>query len=410
MSSPTTTNWKNKTVFTGDNLNVLRGMNSESVDLVYLDPPFNSNKSYSAPIGSIAAGAAFKDTWTLDDVDDAEHGLLADKHPALYKTIDAARHSHSTGMMSYLIMMTSRLIELKRIMKPSASIYLHCDQTASHYLKLLMDSVFHRNNFRNEIVWSYQRWTGATKHFQRMHDTILFYAASKNSTYNMLREEYSAKSKHKGARHSSTQDGKVIGQSYTGDTSRMKAMRDVWEVSYLNSQAKERTGYPTQKPLELMYRIIRASSNEGDTILDPFCGCATTLVAAELLNRQWIGIDISSMAVKLVAQRVEKAQGLYKDITSRDDIPSRTDQGKIKRYSHKDNKHFLYGKQMGNCVGCNEHFGYRHFAVDHFIAQSKGGGDEIANLQLLCGSCNTIKGSKTQAELIATLRSKGIIK
>lgn len=135
-------NVKPSTIFTGDNLEILRGFNSESIDLVYLDPPFNSNRNYSAPIGSKAAGAAFKDTWTWDDVKAEEHGLLADEYPGLHKVVDAVGHVHGRAMQAYLIMMSSRVIELKRILKPTGSIYLHCDPTASHYLKLLMDGVF----------------------------------------------------------------------------------------------------------------------------------------------------------------------------------------------------------------------------------------------------------------------------
>ena len=146
-------NWTNRTLWTGDNLDIMRGMNSETVDLIYLDPPFNSNRNYSAPLGSEAAGAAFKDTWTLSDVDEAWHGEIADRQPALYTIIDAAGLAHGKGMKSYLIMMAVRLLEMRRLLKDTGSIYLHCDPTASHYLKTLMDAVFGQSNFRNEIVW-----------------------------------------------------------------------------------------------------------------------------------------------------------------------------------------------------------------------------------------------------------------
>ena len=139
-------NWKDKTIFIGDNLHIMRGMNSASVDLIYLDPPFNSNRDYAAPIGSRAAGAAFKDTWTLSDVDLAEHGELAEKAPPLHTVIQAAREAHGKGMQSYLIMMSTRLLEIARILKDTGSIYLHCDPTASHYLKFVMDSIFGKNN------------------------------------------------------------------------------------------------------------------------------------------------------------------------------------------------------------------------------------------------------------------------
>ena len=146
-------NWANRTMWTGDNLSILRGLNSASVDLIYLDPPFNSNKTYSAPIGSKAAGAAFKDTWTLDDVDLAWHGEIAEQSPAVYAVIDAAGIAHGSGMKSYLIMMAVRLLEMHRVLKPTGSLYLHCDPTANAYLRMLLDAVFGARNFRSEIVW-----------------------------------------------------------------------------------------------------------------------------------------------------------------------------------------------------------------------------------------------------------------
>ncbi len=169
-------NWVNRTVWTGDNLDIMRGMNDECVDLIYLDPPFNSNRNYQAPIGSEAAGAAFKDTWTLSDVDEAWDGEIADREPALYAIIDAAGVAHGKGMKAYLIMMGVRLLEMRRILKPTGSIYLHCDPTASHYLKMLMDAVIGVGRFRNEIVWSYKKWTNSARCFQRNHDTLLFYS------------------------------------------------------------------------------------------------------------------------------------------------------------------------------------------------------------------------------------------
>ena len=168
-------NWKDKTTFIGDNLHIMRGMNSASVDLIYLDPPFNSNRNYAAPIGSKAAGAAFKDTWTLSDVDLAEHGELAEQAPPLHTVIQAAREAHGKGMQSYLIMMSTRLLEMKRILKDTGSIYLHCDSTASHYLKLVMDTVFGKDNFRNEVIWKRTSAHNDPGRFGRIHDTLLFY-------------------------------------------------------------------------------------------------------------------------------------------------------------------------------------------------------------------------------------------
>ena len=184
-------NWKNRTLWTGDNLDIMRGMNSETVDLIYLDPPFNSNKTYSAPVGSEAAGAAFKDTWTLSDVDEAWHGEIPDREPTLYAIIDAAGLSHGKGMKSYLIMMAVRLLEMRRVLNPTGSIYLHSDPTASHYLKMLMDAIFGYKNFRDEIVWHYGQRTAFLKQsFNRKHDVILFYASGGKVTVNKVHREW----------------------------------------------------------------------------------------------------------------------------------------------------------------------------------------------------------------------------
>lgn len=177
MAAP---NFADKTIWTGDNLDILRGMNSECVDLIYLDPPFNSNRNYAAPVGSKAAGAAFEDTWTLDKLDVAWMGLIADTHPAIASLLKTAGMTHGKGMQSYLTMMAVRLIELHRILKPSGSVYLHCDDTASHYLKQLMDAIFGRTAFRNEIIWQRQSAHNDSKGFGRVSDTVLFYGQSIN--------------------------------------------------------------------------------------------------------------------------------------------------------------------------------------------------------------------------------------
>ena len=190
----TEANFKNRTLWTGDNLDIMRGLNSESVDLIYLDPPFNSNREYSAPIGSEAAGAAFKDTWTLNDVDLAWHGLIAEENPGLYGIIDAAGVAHGKAMKSYLIMMAVRLLEMKRILKPTGSIYLHCDPTASHYLKLTMDSVFGPEQFRTEITWkrtsAHSDARQGRQQHGRVHDLILFYTKSGRWTWNRIYTNY----------------------------------------------------------------------------------------------------------------------------------------------------------------------------------------------------------------------------
>ena len=256
-------NWENRTMWTGDNLNILRGMNSESADLIYLDPPFNSNRTYSAPIGSQAAGAAFKDTWTLDDVDVAWHGEIAEQNPAVYAVIGAAGGTHGSGMKSYLIMMAVRLLEMYRLLKPTGSLYLHCDPTASHYLKVLMDAVFGKEEFRNEIVWCYRGGGVPKKDFARKHDIILRYSLGP-PTFNVDavripfsedstdRLKYTARSFRKGA---------------TYDTYRPnpkgKHPEDWWVMQPIMPSSKERVGYPTQKPLALLDRIIKAQQQRG---------------------------------------------------------------------------------------------------------------------------------------------------
>ena len=191
-------------MFTGDNLPIMRGMDSESIDLIYLDPPFNSKKQWSAPIGSKAAGAAFKDSWTLSDIDKADLGIMADERPQLAKLIDAIGDVNGNADKSYLLMMAPRLIEMQRILKPTGSIYLHCDPIMSHSLKLVMDEVFGGNQFRNEIVWHYSGWNKKLKYkFESRHDVILFYALGSRNKFNGLsrpwknEEEYIKRRKQK---------------------------------------------------------------------------------------------------------------------------------------------------------------------------------------------------------------------
>ena len=418
-------NFKSGTLWTRDNLEIMRGLNSRTVDLIYLDPPFNSNRDYAAPVGSKAAGAAFKDTWTLNDVDNAWHGEIADKDPAIYSAIAASELAYGRGMKSYLIMMAVRLMEMKRLMKPTASIYLHCDPTASHYLKILMDAVFGRTNFRNEIIWSYSGWNKRLKHkFESRHDVVYFYAKGKTNRFNSYsdpwesEQEYIAKRRQKvhedehGRKYvlSDAGDGKRV-KRYLGDAMEYGApVASVWAIDKINNSSKERVGYPTQKPLALLDRIIKASSDEGDLILDPFCGCATTLIAAEKLKRRWLGIDLSSKAADLVKLRMAHEADLIDrfDLIHRHDLPRRTDlRGEPVNY--RTHQHELFGKQEGRCNGCGHSFPFRNFTLDHIVPQKHGGSDHLANLQLLCGACNSTKGVGTQAQLLAKLKKLGLI-
>ena len=452
-------NWRNQTLWTGDNLDIMRGMNSESVDLIYLDPPFNSNRDYAAPIGSAAAGAAFKDTWTLSDVDLAWHGEIAESEPALYSIIDAAGVAHGKGMKSYLIMMAVRLLEIRRILKDTGSLYLHCDNTAGHYLKMLLDSLLGQGSFRSEITWRRTNAKGlAFKGYPNNADTLLYFTKSDSFVWNRpflphdedyIKRFYRHVEPETGRRYTlgdltnpnrdrpnltyewnghhrvwrwtkermqEAHDKGLIHYTSTG-LARQKRYLDemqgnpvdtIWEdIKPIQAQSAERTGYPTQKPLALLERIIRASSNEGDMVLDPFCGCATACVAAEKLGRQWAGIDISPNALVQVNNRLRNELGLFSlSVTHRTDIPRRTDLGTIPNY--RTQKHTLFGKFEGICQGCLISFPFRNLTIDHVIPSSRGGTDHVDNLQLLCGACNSVKGSGSNEEFLVKLRGMGL--
>lgn len=464
----TTPNFANKTLWTGDNLYVLRGLNSETVDLIYLDPPFNSNRTYEAPIGSQAAGAAFKDTWTLTDLDIAWMGLVAEQNPAIASLLETSGKVSGKGMQSYITMMAVRLMELHRILKTGGSIWLHCDPTANHYLKLLMDAVFGGENFRSQVTWRRTNAKGlALRGFPNNADLLLYYSKGDGFGWNRPLAPNDQAYVTKFYRHVEPETGRryqladlvnpnpdrpnltyeflgvtrvwrwtrqrmqaaydkgLVVQQRPGAVPRLKRYLDetrgrtvdtIWDdIKPIQANSRERTGYPTQKPLALLERIISASSNPNDVVLDPFCGCATACVAAERLERQWVGIDISSKAVDLVKDRLRMSPPLgigslfhFGYVTERTDVPQRTDiQTPI---NYRQNKHVLYGWQEGGCNGCKVHFEYRHLEVDHIVPQSRGGTGHIENLQLLCASCNRIKGDRDQAYLVAQLQSRGLIK
>ncbi len=309
-------------------------------------------------------------------------------------------------MKSYLIMMAVRLLEMKRLLKDTGSIYLHCDPTASHYLKMLMDVVFGQNNFRNEIVWCYTGPGNFRRDFARKHDTIFRYVSGKTWIFNAddVRRPYKATFTPARGVH-----GANKGTASEERHNKGGVPTDWWNDGYLSNISawrKELTGYPTQKPVALLERIIRASSNPHDVVFDPFCGCATALVAADRIERQWIGIDLSPMAASLVLKRIREDRGpLFNDVIHREDFPKRTDLGKLPHY--KTHKQTLFGKQEGICAGCETLFYFRNLTVDHIVPQSKGGSDHIDNLQLLCNACNSQKGTRSQEEFLAGLIAAG---
>ncbi len=387
------------TLYTGDNLYILNGMNSEMVDLIYLDPPFNSKRTYSAPIGSKAMGAEFKDIWTWSDVD-AECLNALDDHPALVEYIYSIGRVHGKAMMSYITYMAQRIIQMHRVLKDTGSLYLHVDPTASHYLKIVLDQIFGKDNFQNEIIWYYKNASRGRKRFAKSHDIILVYSKAKDFTFyadNVLVPFESGMTAWRKAKSG-------------GEMPKGKVPDDVIIMPSLNTMASERTGYPTQKPLALLHNIIEASSAEEDIVFDPFCGCATTCVAAQQLNRRWIGIDIEAKAADLLVQRLSgKREGgdkdiLFKDFIHTDRIPHRTDI-KIETPSTPI-KNRLFKEQKGLCNGCRMKTEFKLFEIDHIIPKSKGGGDYYENFQLLCGNCNKVKGNRPMEELVAKLRAR----
>ncbi|MCL5407376.1 MAG: restriction endonuclease [Patescibacteria group bacterium] len=309
---------QNRTLYFGDNLEVLREkIPDESFDLIYLDPPFNSNRNYNVifkegMIDSSAQTHVFEDSWhwtpetqkIFDYLVTKTNESISSLMQSLAKVIGL-----QNDMTAYLTMMTIRLIELRRVLKPTGSIYLHCDPTASHYLKIVMDAIFGKKYFQNEIIWHYKRWPAKQNRFQRMHDTILFYSKKEvpaifNVMYSPL-AEITVKI-HKGKKQLAVvEDGRRLSKDQLHNSDGTP-MDDVWDISTIAGNAKERLGYPTQKPEALLERIVKASSKEGDWVLDPFCGCGTTVAVAEKLNRNWIGIDVSSLAIKVIKDRLSQ--------------------------------------------------------------------------------------------------------
>jgi len=325
-------NVPNRTIFCDDNLDVLREINSGCIDLIYLDPPFNKNKRFTAPIGSSAEGTEFDDIFREEDVKDEWLVTIKEDQPELYHYLNGIQGVGNSYNFAYLAYMAIRLLECHRLLKETGSIYFHCDPTMSHYLKTLMDCVFGEGNFRNEIVWCYRKWSVSAGQFVRNHDIVLFYAGE-GRTFNpqFIDPSPGTMKRWKGKRQQAVFEHGVR-LATSSDEKALSPCPDWWEISILNPNAKERTGYPTQKPLALLKRVIAASSNDGEMVLDPFCGCATTCVAAEHLGRQWIGIDVSIKAYELVNKRLTQEAAdpndLFKyqnEIHLRTNPPKRTD-------------------------------------------------------------------------------------
>lgn len=364
------------TLFYGDNLKVLRDhIKDESVDLIYLDPPFNSNRSYNvlfkdeSGASSDAQITAFDDSWHWGDTAQETYEELVRSAPGDVGTmIGALRQFIGTNqMMAYLVMMAARLVELHRVLKPSGSLYLHCDPTASHYLKILLDTIFGPQNFRNEIIWKRSHGHNSANRYGSNHDSILFYSKTEVMKWNQVYQNYDQdyldkhyshvdkdgrRYKHENPTGAGISNG-VTGQPWRGINPTSKGRhwartpdeleildskgliywpankgawpyiikyldemsgvpaQEIWsDIDPINMIALERLGYPTQKPLDLLERIIQASSNPGDIVLDPFSGCGTCIAAAQKLGRQWVGIDITHLAIAMHKSRLKDMYNL----------------------------------------------------------------------------------------------------
>ena len=423
-------NFESRTLYHGDNLPFLRGMNSGTVDLIATDPPFNKSKDFHATPDSIASGARFVDRWSWDrDVHEEWVDAIEDDWPAAWSAIDNARTVAGEDMGAFLCWLGVRLMEMHRVLADHGSIYLHIDHTAHAYVKTLMDAIFGRKNFRNEIVWCYGSPGKPSKWFPRKHDTILFYAKSDDSVFDgnavlVPHKRIDPRLKKFGHAGEYAADTPI-------ETLQAGKMPFDWWTDFAEAYKvhSERTGYPTQKPLRLYERIIKASSNEGDLVLDPFCGCATTPVAAERSGREWVGMDIWDGAHKMVLDRLRDEKLAVPDAESgaspslitfgsviySTTPPVRTDEGKTAaptlnvkvqipeppgpKMTNAQMKAQLIERSGIACAGCDRRFDdERYLQLDHNAPRSQGGLHHISNRLLLCGPCNLAKSNTLTLE------------
>ena len=534
---------ENRTIVVNDNLPALRALPDACVDLIYLDPPFNSGRAYLNPIGLAESEergllqdirrpaprrrsrneeqrrlVGFVDVFTMEPDDPnwkvewtEEIGRVI---PALPRIMEGAGRGHSPSMQGYLTFMAVRLVEMQRILKPTGSIYLHCDDTSGHYLKVVMDSVFGSGRYLNTLIWKRATAHNDARRFGRITDYVLFYANGDDYTWNgdairelkatpAIRRAYPSRDERGQYRNSDltgdTPSGGESGQpwrkydvaalgrhwappltsgyadyieamfipGYTaieGVHARLDALdaaglihhpkRGKWPglkryaeadlgnpqqclildpIGFTNYSTRlpEYTGYPTQKPLGLLERFIEASSNPGDVVLDPFCGCATACVAAEQLERRWIGMD---MGVEAYRQVVKRLRGTFPEMEVEgataglpdgkrahrvSELPgqaagpvrpaSESEEAVSRRPRTLEEKRDLYGKQEGYCLGCGLALALRLMVFDHVVPIVKSGPDVTANLQLLCHPCNGAKHTGTMPELWQTTRDKGLL-
>jgi len=482
-------NFPDNTIYELDNLDVLRGMNSETVDLIATDPPFNTKRNRAGSAGFYVDNWKWGDTgilpdqWKWNEVHPKWLEAVKDDNPAVHQAIESARMCHDDGLAAYLCFMSVRLLEMHRILKPAGSLFLHCDPTASHYLKIVMDAIFRRKNFRNEIVWKRNTANNSVrKKYGAIADYLLFYTKGDRYTWNQQYGERSESAQNE-YRHTDNDgrlyrthdltapgrdparmfrwqgtipyrnwahsretleamlsrgviwlrdDGTVSasrGHKIYLDESAGAKLQSIWTDIEKTGTSKGRTGSPDEKPCPLYERIIAGSSNENDLVLDPFCGCATTLIAARNLKRRWVGIDrrkdarwhvVTRLAGmdKKERERLEnfaidpgwlgKQMAQY-EAHYQKTPPVRTDEGATASsplehvfpvteehtLRHKDMLKILADKFGVKCWGC----GFappddRYLHLDHITPKSEGGSNDLDNRALLCGPCNNKKSNK----------------
>ena len=468
-------NWHNRTLFVADNIHILRGMNSESVDCIATDPPFNAKRVFNAPLGSKSASQRFDDRWRWDEVTDEWQDLIASDHPAIKEIVEAAavieggKIDHRTGKIAtgalnsiaaYLAYMAPRIVEMHRVLKPSGVLFLQCDGEANAYLRLLLDAVFGRSLVINEITVRRNMAKGfPTRRLPRNSDTVLAYGKSREWKWNPSHEPYDlANLDEKTARqYSKMEDGRRyqltslvhpegnrpnltyeflgvtrvwrwtrermeaayaegrVVQSAPGNVPRFKRYLDeqpgrkrddIWND--LGQAESNDVEWSTRKPVSLYRRLIECATDEGDTVCDPFAGCATTCVAAEQLQREWIGIDIDPVAERVTLERLQDETGLNiteQPVTVRRSL-RRTDIPRIPDDKLRQALWARQGRQCANPYCDSEGLRAVDLALDHRIPRVRGGDDDSLNRIGLCGNCNGRKSAKAWGRFLDEERAK----
>ena len=448
-------NFPDRALYNMDNLDVLRGMNDETVDLIATDPPFNKKRNRAASAGQYEDAWRWADDpsfqkerpeqWLWQPVHRIWLDQIRDANEGLFQVIATTRLTQDDDTAAFLCFLGVRLLEMHRALKPTGSIYLHCDHSANGYIRMVMDAIFGKDNFRNEIVWHYNKWTNTAGYFQRNHDTIFLYAKGRNPVFNKLYGELTKRQTQlrQAGYNTGSRGGRKILRVYDREKAAAQIARaevegrtvyyideplkgspipDVWEIAALNGQAKERTGAPDQKPTALYERIVAASSNPDDMVLDPFCGCATTLIAAQNLGRRWVGVDRREDAAYHVANRLlglginvdefrARQPALMPQLQGTCEIryapPERTDEGETapqlepvfrKRKPATMRRWEMLGiltEQWGlRCWGCGfEPPTVEYLDLDHIFPDSEGGSNELDNRSPLCAPCNRRKSN-----------------